>query len=69
MADHSLRGYLGRRSTDELIVLLAYYLQKANYIHVVLEILRLLNDRFVPGDTSESALRVRQLLSRYHAQD
>ena len=72
MADHSLRGYLNRRSTEELNAILAYCLQEENYAsyeHVILEILSVLNDRFVPDDTSKLALWVKEMLLRYKAKD
>ncbi len=68
MEDHSLDGYLRRRSTEELESLLAYCLQDeiyANYKHVILEILRILEERFVPDMTSEEVLRVKEKLLQY----
>ena len=48
MTDHSLRGYLQRRSTKELERVVAYCLEEenyANYEHVILEILRIFRER------------------------
>ena len=72
MEDHSLRGYLRRRSTEELDSLLAYCLQEenyANYDYAILDILSVLNERFVPEGTSELALRVKEMLLRYKPKD
>ncbi len=72
MADHSLRGYLKRRTTEELDSLLAYYLQETNhenYEHTILEILHVLKERYVPERTSEAALRVKELLLRHKPKD
>ena len=52
MADHSLRGYLERRTIEELDALLAYCLQEANYQHVILEIVSVLKDRSAPEDAA-----------------
>lgn len=68
MEDYSIRGYLKRRSTEELDAMLLYCLQGFNYIiyeDVILEILRILDERFVPDLTSREALRVRELLLQY----
>ena len=70
--DHSLRGYLKRQSSEELDALLAYCLQEANYAnyeYAFLEILSILNDRFIPNDTSELAGRVREMLLLYKPKD
>lgn len=72
MEDSSLFGDLERRPTEELNALLAYCLEETNYIecqHIVIEILRVLNERFVPDVTSEQAQRVRQMLLRYEPKD
>ena len=72
MTDHSLRGYLQRRSTKELETMLAYCLQEenyANYEHVILEILRVLNDRFVPDVNSEQARWFKERLLQYKPKD
>lgn len=56
MSDHSLRAYLERRSTEELDAMLAYYLQDdryKDYGYAILEILHVLEDRFVPDTSSE----------------
>ena len=48
MEDHSLRGYLSRRSVDELEYFLLFCLQEenlANYSYAVDEILDVLKDR------------------------
>lgn len=48
MTDHSLCGYLQRRSTKELERVVAYCLEEenyANYKHVILEILRIFRER------------------------
>lgn len=70
--DHSLRGYLKRRSTEELDSLLAYCLQEANYAnyeYAILEILSILNDRFAPNDTLELAGLVKEMLLLYKPKD
>lgn len=72
MADHSLRKYLQKRTTEELEDILGYCLQEvhyANYEHVILEILSILNDRYVPDVTSKMAHRVQELLLRYIPKD
>ena len=69
MEDHSLRGYLKRRSTKELEAILAYCLQEANYVkyeEVILQVLSILDDRFVPDVSPELALRVKEMLLRYN---
>ena len=48
MADYSLRGYLERRTTEELDAILAYCLREenyANYEYAICEILEILNKR------------------------
>ena len=48
MIDHSLRGYLQRRTTEELEAILAYCLREENYQnyeYVILEILSVLRQR------------------------
>ena len=72
MTDHSLQGYLQRRSTKELETMLAYCLQEenyANYKHVILEILNVLNDRFVPDIHSKQARWIKEKLLQYKPQD
>lgn len=67
MEDHSLRGYLQRQTTEKLESILEYCLQEENYTnheHIILEILDILNDRFVPYATSQTALQVRKRLLR-----
>lgn len=59
VVDHSMCGYLQRRTTEELRGMLAYYLQEkqyVNYAHVILEILRILNTRCVQDAPLEMAL-------------
>lgn len=56
MPDHSLQGYLKRRTTEELDAILAYCLQEGNYVnyeHVIIEILSILHER----DRQESAIK------------
>ena len=51
MEDHSLRGYLNRRSVDELESFLLFCLQEENlakYSYAVEEILNVLKDRVSP---------------------
>ena len=51
MEDHSIRGYLKRRSIDELESLLSFCLQEenfANYRYAIGEILDVLKDRVTP---------------------
>lgn len=65
MEDHSLRGYLKRRSTKELEAILAYCLQDKiyeKYSREILEMLAVLNERFVPDVTSEQYIRAKELL-------
>jgi len=72
MINHTLHNYLKKRSTEELDSLLAYCLREANYAnyeHVILEILRILNDHFVPDITSELALRAKEMLLCYKPKD
>ena len=48
MTDHSLRGYLERRTTEELDAILAYCLQDDNYKsyeYVIKEIISILLER------------------------
>ena len=48
MADHSLNGYLQRRTTKELEIALAYCLREESYVNherVILEILKVLCER------------------------
>ena len=48
MADHSLNGYLQRRTTKELEIALAYCLREENYVNherVILEILKVLCEK------------------------
>lgn len=48
MTDHSLQGYLSRRTTEELQSILRYCLQEENhenYKYVVLEILDMIQER------------------------
>ena len=57
MADHSLNGYLQRRTTKELEIALAYCQREENYLNqeaVILEILRILRER----DTQETSIRL-----------
>ena len=63
--DHSLYGYLKRRSTEELESLLAYCLKEENYkIYqcAVLEIQSVLEERLKPGvqQAQEKPLRERR---------
>lgn len=56
MDDHSLRGYLQRRTTEELDAILACCLKDKNYInyeHVILEILSMLRER----DAQETSIK------------
>lgn len=48
MADHSLNGYLQRRTTKELEIAWAYCLREENYVNherVILEILKIFCER------------------------
>lgn len=48
MTDHSLRGYLERRTKEELDAILAYCIQEknfTNYRHVILEIIKIKYER------------------------
>lgn len=72
MADHSLGGYLQRRTTEELEGILEYCLREenyANYEYAILEILDVLKDRFVPETTSEAAICLRERLLRNKPND
>ena len=72
MKDHSLGGYLRRRSDKELEAILAYCLQEenyANYEYAILEILRVLQDRFVPDATSEEILLIKEKLLQYKLEE
>lgn len=56
MVDHSLHGYLKRRTTEELNFLLDYCLQEeqyTNYGHVIIEIRTILEERIVSEVTPE----------------
>ena len=56
MKDHSLVGYLKRRSTEELKAMLAYYLRGsryASYRDAIAEIQNILQERGVPGFSLE----------------
>ena len=56
MTDHSLRGYLQRRTTKELEDMLAYCLQEENYVNyeqIILEILKIFRER----DGQETAIK------------
>lgn len=68
MEDHSLSGYLKRRSTKELETILQYCLQGENYIHyahTIKEILRILQECFVPDITDEAYIWLREKLLQY----
>lgn len=72
MADHSLRGYLKRQSTVELDSLLAYYLQEENYAnneYVILEILRILEERFAPDTAPDLTHHAKEMLLEYEPKD
>ena len=72
MADHSLRGYLKRRPTEELDFLLTYYLQEekyANNAHVILEILGVLEERFAPNTAPELMRQAKKMLLQYKPKD
>ncbi len=72
MADHSLRGYLKRRSTVELDSLLAYYLQEENYAnnaHVILEKLHVLEERFEPDAAPDLTHHAKEMLLQYEPKD
>ena len=48
LSDHSLRGYLERRTKEELDAILTYCMQEknyANYEHVILEIVKIMYER------------------------
>ena len=48
---------------------MAYCLQEANYVkyeEVILQVLSILDDRFVPDVSPELALRVKEMLLRYN---
>ena len=65
---HSLRGYLSRRSTEELEALLADYLQEdvfENYCAAIPEILAVLEERFEPDFTSEQYICAKEMLLKY----
>lgn len=65
MKEHSVRGYLSRRSTDELQAMLQYYLRGnryKDYREEILMTLQILEERFVPDVTSEQYLRVKEML-------
>lgn len=72
MEDHSVRGYLNRRTTEELEGMLQYYLQEhiyKNYEMQILAILDILEERFVPDFTSEQFVRAKEFLLRYKKKD
>jgi len=57
MTDHSLRGYLNRRTTKELQALLTFYLQKENDAHneyIRQELLAVLQERNKKTQNSHS---------------
>lgn len=71
MENHSVCGYLKRRSTEELKEMLVYYLQEENYTNneqAILEILCVLNDRFEPHITIELVHRAEKVLLRHKSQ-
>ena len=65
MEDHSVYGYLKRRTTEELECVLARCLQEDDYVdgdEMIVQILRILEARSVPALTAELVLRARQRL-------
>ena len=72
MSDHSLRAYLERRSIEELDAMLAYYLQGDNYKnygHAIVEILHILEERFLPDISPEEYSYMKEKLLRYKPED
>ncbi len=65
MHDHSLGGYLRRRSDEELEEMLTYCLREenyANYSYAILEILRVLQERFIPDAAPDEILQIKEKL-------
>ena len=72
MDEHSLREYFQKQPTETLEHLLNHYLQEYNYInyeHAILEILQVLEERFVPDLSSENMRRMRERLLQYKPKD
>ena len=68
MSEHSLRAYLERQSTEKLDAMLEYYLQGdryKHYGHAILEILHILEDRFVPDIPPEEYHYIKEKLLQY----
>lgn len=51
--DHTVHGYLVSRTTEELEMILAYYLREDAYVgneYIILDILQILEDRYIPEE-------------------
>lgn len=67
MEDHSISGYLERRTSEELEGVLEYCLQDDRYVKyedVISQTLRILETRAAPCLVSEAVLRARKMLLR-----
>jgi hypothetical protein len=61
--DHSVYGYLNRRSTEELEGILQFCLQDKNYSHVIQDVLDVLEKRYLPGVFPPHIMQIRQHLA------
>lgn len=65
--DHSIHGYLSRRTTEELETLLQHYLKEENHRHIILEILKVLKQRYVSTEISPHLLQTLEQTLRHFA--
>lgn len=72
MKKHSLRGYLRRQTTEKLDSILEFCLQGDNYKKydfVIMEVMKILEERYVPNLDTETAKGMRERLLQYKPKD
>ena len=65
--DHSIREYLNKRTTEELEAILAYCLKEENYKnyeYAIIEILGILEQRYVPTKLSPHIIQAWEKLQQ-----
>jgi len=67
--DHSVHGYLNRRTTEELEGILQFCLREKGYDHVVQDVLDVLEARYLPGVFPPHIVQIRQQLSESEKQN